>query len=675
MKRLDARAEIVSRFLRSSGPVTLRDVCKRFGWTEKDAKSVLKSLVGEGKVAEGDLLPGRLSPQFCWQANLEELHRETLRRLKTEIEPLSLAEYQDFLLQWQHVYPATRRQGKGGLLDTIRQLEGYGTYPLLWKRDILSIRVADFERSWLSEFLEDGTLVFGRFCLMEDANFTPGAGVVLCEPCSLQYLLEWNPPEESWLQHAPWPGAKEFFDDCMAVYGAIVECTRAALDDIIARTGFEAHRAEQALWQLYCGGSATNTHADSMLDSTCIFFNATPPFQRYGLHAEKGQWMACNVLREEVSGEPPLEPERLCRRVLQALRMYGIASMSILERHFSALFGQSSGRKMLASGPDIRQACESLVARGEAVRGFFVRELHGAQYALPDVPGQARHQTAEKREPMLMINSQDPAALYISIIPVPSTNAYCSPGRFVVLDRGRLVAIVDQKRGARKRFVLSNVHAPKSLDPEGWCSLIDAVADFVRRSGSFDIIEVRAIETVPAAKARVAPVFLQRGFAVEKTTFRIRLDELLPWNAQELAQIEITRESDETDKIARIHAVLEQVAGEPIKRKRGQGHTALKYKGRMVVDCVDGRDPVLVSTSVSHDLEKVFAAIPKPLKAHASHSEDIYASRTEVRLVPETDFERAPFRRLVKLCIDHIRLRQKRAVKQSRDRKLSKEQS
>ena len=132
MKRADARRLLVTKYLRSSGPVTLGEIAARFGWTARVSQQLVRPLVREGTVAEGDFVPDRPSPQFCWQANLEALHRETLKRLKSEIEPLSAAEYIDFVLRWQHAHPSTRLRGKSGVLEGGGQRVGASPAPRFW---------------------------------------------------------------------------------------------------------------------------------------------------------------------------------------------------------------------------------------------------------------------------------------------------------------------------------------------------------------------------------------------------------------------------------------------------------------------------------------------------------------------------------------------------------------
>jgi len=653
MKRTDARRTLLAKFLQTSGPVTLQEVCDRFGLSARTVAKILEDLVEEGSVAKGDFRPERPSPQFCWQANLETLHRTALKRLKAEIEPLSLVEYADFLLRWQHVHPSARLRGKEGLLQVLRQLEGYGTYPLLWKRDILASRVDGFDARWLRELVEDGTLVFGRFCLTGDPAETPGAGTVWCEPASLAHLLiAHEPPAYRWRR---WPDRRRNFGDCATVYEAIVQAGGATMEEVLEATGLDAGRTQAALWRLYVGGSVTNTSPGYVLDCTCVsFLTKARALRRYGLRPEVGRWVSCLAFREELTQESLTDDEQWRRKVLGALGAFGIASVPMLTQHFTGVFAQRAGSSPPLDPAPVRRACKELVARGDLVKGFFVRELAGDQYALPGVPEKARPSCREEDAPMVMVNSLDPASLYISVIPVPSVNAYCFPGRFMVLDRGRLAAIVDQKSGSQRRFAVSNIYQPKPLRATDVCRLIDAVADYVRAGGLFDSIEVRVIEDRPAARDPIAEVFLHRGFEVQGTGLRASLDSLRPWDARTLPTPRAAGASEPTtDLIARIQAVLEQIGGVALTRQRNQGRTVLKLKGRLLVNCPDDKDPVFVSVSVREDQSDLAAAIPKKFRPYM-HTYSKWGSHVEVRVPKDTDLAGKAFRRLAQVWIKHV---------------------
>lgn len=221
--------------------------------------------------------------------------------------------------------------------------------------------------------------------------------------------------------------------------------------------------------------------------------------------------MSAVPLRDSATPSPLDEDEKPRRKVLQALQMFGIASAGVLANHFRGVHAQ---RANALNAAEIRRGCEQLVGRGEAIKGFFVRDLEGEQYALPGVPEEAGAvRSAGSKDPMVMISSMDPASLYIRVIPVPALNAYCFPRRFMILDGGRLAAVVDQKSGPDGRFVADLIHVPafrggadpRASAPEAACRLIDAVADFVRRWGGFDTLDVLSIEGSPAAAHHRVP--------------------------------------------------------------------------------------------------------------------------------------------------------------------------
>ena len=62
-----------------------------------------------------------------------------LGRLRREIEPVSTSVLVRFLARWQHVAPGTQMHGTGGLLQVLRQLQGYEVSTAAWERDVLAL--------------------------------------------------------------------------------------------------------------------------------------------------------------------------------------------------------------------------------------------------------------------------------------------------------------------------------------------------------------------------------------------------------------------------------------------------------------------------------------------------------------------------------------------------------
>ncbi len=68
-----------------------------------EVTSALARLEGEGIVLRGRFTPGTDDEEFCDRRLLARIHRYTLDRLRSEIEPVSAQDFMRFLLARQHV--------------------------------------------------------------------------------------------------------------------------------------------------------------------------------------------------------------------------------------------------------------------------------------------------------------------------------------------------------------------------------------------------------------------------------------------------------------------------------------------------------------------------------------------------------------------------------------------
>ena len=87
----EVRYVIISTLLQAGEPMALDDLLDQSGITAKEASPILKELVSKNLVVEGELIPDRPKPQYCWEARwtkeAERRTTESKQKLKSIIEP------------------------------------------------------------------------------------------------------------------------------------------------------------------------------------------------------------------------------------------------------------------------------------------------------------------------------------------------------------------------------------------------------------------------------------------------------------------------------------------------------------------------------------------------------------------------------------------------------------
>ena len=107
----------------------------------------------------------RLTPhgiEWCHRRLLARIHRLTIGRLRKEVEPVTAAEFMQFLFQWQHVSPGSRLHGEAGLLDIVAQLAGFEAAASAWEPHLLRTRLAKYEPEMLDRLCLSGAVSWGR---------------------------------------------------------------------------------------------------------------------------------------------------------------------------------------------------------------------------------------------------------------------------------------------------------------------------------------------------------------------------------------------------------------------------------------------------------------------------------------------------------------------------------
>jgi ATP-dependent Lhr-like helicase len=482
--RREARTAVVRNYLRRRGPVTKYEVMERYGFPESFVEAALEALVEEGVVAQGEYVPTKALPQWCWKTNLEEIHRLTLDRLRREMEPATPQEYAAFLLRWQHVHPETRLAGLDGVRQALAQLQGWETYQGAWERDILPSRIADYAPSMLDRLCYGGEVVWRRFghrrvrrgyigfCWRQDADW------LVPDPAEAEMdLTQWDEDIA---------GACDALRRHLRAHGACF------FDDMVAGTGLDRRVALRALWHLAWTGEATCDSYEAVRHaqvisglSGCYDLMNRPGKKGVTLddivrHLESrrldptiGRWAPTERLLPDAVGDEPAERARRWADLM--LRRWGVVCRDMWKQEAAP-----------PSWRDVRRALARLELTGQVQRGFFIEDLSGEQYALPEAVeairrARRRGEPAMSDEPMIALSACDPANPFGTLFPLtdeageelrlsalPTKYLVVCAGRPVLLYQNSVAVLVDLHADAAERAVSALcglIDEPRRVEP------------------------------------------------------------------------------------------------------------------------------------------------------------------------------------------------------------------
>ncbi len=396
--RDEARARLVRGWTEASGPVSAAALSRRLALGPDDLAYGLRTVEGAGFVLSGRFTPAGTagetaggaaaeppsaapSIEYCDRRLLARIHRYTLDRLRSEIDPVSAQDFMRFLLRWQGLAD-TKLAGKAGVRQAIGRLEGFEAPAAAWERELISARVADYHASWLDELCLAGEVAWARLTPRRSAG--PGAAPTRATPLSivlrphLQALLAAVRGAEE--QPAPRAGAAAEIYALLRQRGAlffdeIVNGTRRLRSDVerglreLVAWGLVAADGYQGLRQLTRRGYPTGRSRGSYAAGG--FFAGGGPAGRWSL-IRTPEAAEADELAETVAG------------VL--LQRYGVLFRDLYARESSAVPWR-----------DVLRALRRFEARGTVRGGRFVSGPSGEQYALPEALASLRWVRRQER--------------------------------------------------------------------------------------------------------------------------------------------------------------------------------------------------------------------------------------------------------------------------------------
>ena len=464
----DARVALVRGLLEICGPISGEMVKERIGITSGQATASLEALEGEGVVLRGRFtalssnatsddetnlviaapdesgesrnFPSVTSTEWCHRRLLARIHRLTMDGLRKQIEPVGVDIFLRFLTRHQGVSWSHRRGGANGLFEVIAQLQGLDIPSVAWERDILPLRIENYQAEWLDELCLTGEVGWGRL-------FPPPRNPDKSRP--MASLTRVAPISFFLREDAVWLGTRSpelDFDGLSSPARQVYELleSRGAMfaADILAATRMLNDHLDDALGELVARGFLT---ADGFAGLRSLVGEKPSPSRRPGRQkverkrttkAAIGRW-SIRISASQSTGlgsssgsnrdrqvpsdataksqpsndtkpiSPAVDNPRLIRERVnedwawQLLRRWGVVFRDLLAREDGA-----------PAWYELLQVLRRLEARGEIRGGRFIAGVAGEQFALTDSVQHLRRLRDEgATQELVVISGADPLNL------------------------------------------------------------------------------------------------------------------------------------------------------------------------------------------------------------------------------------------------------------------------
>jgi ATP-dependent helicase Lhr and Lhr-like helicase len=447
--RDDVLLTMVTGWMSHIGPVAASQLGSLLGLPSSDIEKALLRMEASGSVLRGNfsgqtaaeesielrstgqpgaavLAPSEKQHEWCERRLLARIHRLTVATLRKQIQPVTAAQFMQWLLRWQHVAPGSQVQGERATLDVLRQLQGFEIPANAWERQILIRRIANYDPKWLDQLCLTGAVGWGRLSphpatLDDSAN---GRRRVI--PTSVAPITFFVREEADWMTpHNPAadrPEARGLSAGAKQVLDFLRQRGASFFGDIVRGTDKLKAEIETALWELVAAGVVTADGFDNLR-------SLIDPKRRAGQGSGRtarprhstGRWA---LLYTDQAVERNRATEATCWMLL---KRYGIVFRDLLARETN-----------LPKWRELQIAFRRLEDRGEIRGGRFVDGFLGEQFALPVAVESLR---ATRRLPpsgeTITLSAADPLNL-VGII-VPGERVPAISGRIVSFRDGAAV--------------------------------------------------------------------------------------------------------------------------------------------------------------------------------------------------------------------------------------------
>ena len=397
----DLLAEIIRGRLEIMGPVTARTLSELLDLPLTEIHQALLKLENEGFVFRGKFT-GPDDEEWCERRLLARIHRYTIKKLRSEIQPVSSADYMRFIFRWHQLEAGNLAQGPTGLEHILQKLEGYEAPAVAWESDILPARIVGYDHQWLDMLCIAGKISWGRFrAAVNQVKDKKAASPIRTTSVTFVGRNKLN----VWKNSSAVPAEtseSNLSDKAKQIYGVLEKQGASFFDDLVYRTKLFPSQAEDALGELIGAGLITS---DSFTGLRALL--VPDKYKTNGSHARDleifsmnyaGRW---SMLHYEHSDDHQHQQENIETIAWALLRRYGILFRKLAERE-----------SLAPPWRDLVRVLRTLEARGQIRGGRFVEGYYGEQFGLPEAIVELRNvKKQNKQDVLISISAADPLNL------------------------------------------------------------------------------------------------------------------------------------------------------------------------------------------------------------------------------------------------------------------------
>ncbi|MCW8409954.1 DEAD/DEAH box helicase [Legionella sp. PATHC035] len=396
-------------WLAHTGPITQKTLADCLQLSPLDVEHALLKLEASGYLLRGSFRAESAGAiEWCERRLLARIHRYTTESLRKQIKPVTRNQFMAWLLKWQHVAKGNQLRGESGLLEVIKQLQGFELAANAWESDIFPARVHDYDLLMLDKLCMSGLVGWGRMSphpsiAVGDEETKKSRRLSPSRNAPITFFVreeaDWIPP------HALVDNIEEvesLSHPARNIYQFLQKYGASFYADIVRGTGNLKVEVENGLWELVAAGMVTADSFDNVRTLISTKRKYSSRYRRRPLFPlSTGRW---SLLHVHAQADQEKRVEAACWMLL---KRYGVVFRDLLVRE-----------KNIPRWRDLLIFLRRLELRGEVRGGRFVDGFLGEQFALPYAVDSLRAMRNEELDEIpQIISSVDPLNLVGIVLP------------------------------------------------------------------------------------------------------------------------------------------------------------------------------------------------------------------------------------------------------------------